>query len=206
MDRDVSQFVAGCPVCQRVKDKTSSPAGFMQPLQVPQERFQSWSMDFITSLPTSGGYNAIYTCVDWLTKLVRLTPCTMGEDSLGAKQVAHLFFDWVIRDFGVPVEIISDRDPRWTSAFWRAIMAMLRTKLAFSTAFHPQSDGQTERAHRVIEQVLRAYVLSTGACWHELLGYVEFALNSSVSATTGFSPFELVYGQPVKQVVDHLDG
>ena len=116
-------------------------------------------MDFITGLPPSGGYNAIFTCVDRLTKLVRLTPCTMGDD-LSAGETARLFFDRVIRDFGVPSSIVSDRDPRFTGAFWRALMGIMGTRLAFSTAFHPQSDGQTERAHRVIEQVLRAYVLT----------------------------------------------
>ena len=98
-------------------------------------------MDFITHLPEVRGYNCVYTCVDRLTKLVRLTPCRMGEGSLGAGEVARIFFDRVVRDFGVPRELISDRDPRWTGAFWRALMAILHTKLAFSTAFHPQSDG-----------------------------------------------------------------
>jgi hypothetical protein len=98
-------------------------------------------MDFITGLPPVRGANCIYTCVDRLTKLVRLTPCWMGDDILTAGEVARLFFDRVVRDFGVPRELISDRDPRWVSAFWRALMAIIRTRLAFSTAFHPQSDG-----------------------------------------------------------------
>lgn len=97
-------------------------------------------MDFITGLPPSGGFNAVYTCVDRFTKLVRLSPCTFG-DEFGATEVARIFFDRVIRDFGVPKTLVSDRDPRFTSAFWRALMDILGSKLCFSTAFHPQSDG-----------------------------------------------------------------
>ena len=113
-------------------------------------------MDFIFGLPESGGFTGIMTVVDRLTKLVRLTPCRAEITAEGA---AALFFDRVIRDFGVPVSVVSDRDPRFVSAFWRALMASLGTRLLYSTAFHPQTDGQTERAHRVIEQVLRAYTV-----------------------------------------------
>ena len=140
------------------------------------------------------GFDTIFTCVDRLTKLVRFTPCRMGDGQLGAMETAHLFFDRVIRDFGVPELIVSDRDPRWTGQFWRALMSIVGTFLAFSTAYHPQSDGQTERAHRVLEQVLRAYVLEAGSEWPRVLGHCEFAINSSVSVGTGVSPFEMVYG------------
>ena len=94
-------------------------------------------MDFITYLPESNGFNAIFTCVKRLTKLVRLTPCRFGDGLLDAKEVARLFFDRVVRDFGVPKVVVSDRDPRFTGAFWQALMAILGTKLAFSTAHHP---------------------------------------------------------------------
>ncbi len=94
-------------------------------------------MDFITGLPLSGGFNAIYTAVDRLTKLVRLTPCTTGDDSLAAGKVAHMFFERVVRDFGVPTSVISDRDPRFTGSFWQSLMSIMGTRLAFSTAFHP---------------------------------------------------------------------
>ena len=108
-------------------------------------------MDFITNLPESGGFNAVFTCVERHTKLVRVTPCRMGESSLDAGGVARLFFDRIVRDFGVPQTIVSDRDPRFTGAFWEALMSLIGTRLTFSTAFHTQTDGQTERAHRVIE-------------------------------------------------------
>lgn len=176
----------------------------MHPLPIPEGRFEAWSMDFIFGLPEAGGYTGVMTVVDRLTKLVRLTPCTQDITAEGA---AQLFFDRVIRDFGVPKTVVSDRDPRFVSAFWKALMSSLGTKLLYSTAFHPQTDGQTERAHRVIEQVLRSYVAAgQSGGWHSQLGQCEFALNSAVQASTGISPFEMVYGAPVREPLDHVEG
>ena len=98
-------------------------------------------MDFITNLPTCNGFNAIYTCVDRLTKFVRLTPCTLGEGELSAEQVAHLFFDSVVRMFGLPDEIVHDRDPRFTAEFWRNLWSVVGSRTVFSSAYHPQTDG-----------------------------------------------------------------
>lgn len=105
-------------------------------------------MDFVTHLPASGGYTSIVTFVDRLTKLVRFAPC---HDTTDAKGVAQLLLQNVVRNFGVPRNIVSDRDPRFMSAMWRSVMQALRTMLLFSTSFHPQTDGQTERMHRVLE-------------------------------------------------------
>lgn len=118
---------------------------------MPSAWFESWSIDFVSNLPVHKGCNAIFTCVDRLTKFTRLTPCYMGDAALTAVETAQLFFDRVVRDFGVPAVIVSDRDPRFTSAFWTALMEIVGTRLAFSTAHHPQSDGQTERQHRTLE-------------------------------------------------------
>ena len=128
-------------------------------------------MDFVTHLPDSNGYNAVLTIVDRLTKLVRLTPLDFADST--APKVAALFFGRVVRDFGVPADVVSDRDPRWVGTFWRALMSIVGTKLSFSSAHHPQSDGQTERAHRVIEQVLRSYIVGgvvDQLQWSEVLG------------------------------------
>ena len=96
-------------------------------------------MDFITDLPSSGpsSHNAVYTIVDRLTKLTRLIPVRMGESGLSGGECARYFFDHIIRHFGVPSSIVSDRDPRFTSSFWGALHAILGTKLLFSSAFHP---------------------------------------------------------------------
>ena len=108
-------------------------------------------MDFVTDLPLSAGYNAIYTCVDKLTKYVRLIPCFVGEGRLDAPAVADLFFDNVVCMFGMPAAVLHDRDPRFTSESWKTLWARFGSRVILSSAFHPQTDGQTERAHRTIE-------------------------------------------------------
>ena len=97
----------------------------------------SWSLDFVTDLPACGAYNAILTCVDRLTKYTHLIPCFMGEGELGAPEVARLFFDGVVKTFGIPSEIVSDRDPRFTSHFWGELWRLLGCRLALSSAHHP---------------------------------------------------------------------
>jgi hypothetical protein len=105
-------------------------------------------MYFISGLSLHKGCNAIFTCVDHLTKLTRLMPCFMGDNVLTAVETAQLFFNRIVWHTRT---IISDRDPRFTSSFWSALMQIIGTKLAYSSAYHPQSDGQTERQHRTIE-------------------------------------------------------
>ena len=112
-------------------------------------------MDFITDLPLSRGFNAIYTCVNKSTKTVKLQPCFVGEEQLTAKEVATLFFNGVVRTCGLPRVVLHDRDPRFTSHFWKNRWALLGVRVALSTAHHPQTDGQTERAHHTLEQTLR---------------------------------------------------
>ena len=119
-------------------------------------------MDFVIDLPLCSGFNAIYTCVDHLSKLVRVTPCYLGEGKLSARDTANLFFNIVVCHHGLPDDIVHDRDLRFTSAFWRALMARLGTKCTFSTSHYPQTDGQTERMQRTLQQVLRGMVHAEG--------------------------------------------
>ena len=110
-------------------------------------------MDFITDLPACGpqGFNGIFTVVDRLTKFVRLIPCKLGEGGLDAQHVAQLFFTYVVSLFGVPSSVLHDRDPRFTSSFWTELWKLLGTRTVFTSAYHPQTDGQTERTHRTLE-------------------------------------------------------
>ena len=112
-------------------------------------------MDFITDLPLSRGLNAIYTSVNKITKTVKLQPCFVGEGQLTAKEVATLFLNGVIRTYELPRVVLHYRDSRFTSHFWKNLWAMLVVRVALSTAHHPQTDGQTECAHRTLEQTLR---------------------------------------------------
>jgi hypothetical protein len=112
-----------------------------------------------------------------------------------APDVARIFFDVIFRLHGIPKVIVSDRDSRFTSRFWKALFNNLGTKLAMSTAFHPQTDGQTERANRTLEDMLRAYTNYRQDNWDQHLSAAEFACNAAPNASTGLSPFYLNYGQ-----------
>ena len=137
MLRDIKAFVRGCPICQHNKDSTQAPAGLLQPVKVPHARFEVWSMDFITDLPMSNGFNAVFTSVDALTKYTQLTPCFVGEGHLAAPRVARLFFDAVVRFFGCPRKVLHNRDPRFTSNFWCALWRILGVSVALSSAYYP---------------------------------------------------------------------
>ena len=156
MAADVKHFVQHCDSCQRSKAGNALPGGLLQPLQVPDQPWESVSMDFVVHLPqTVAGYTAIMVCVDRLTKMVHLAPC---RDTSSAEDVAKLFFNTVFVKHGLPLDVVTDRDSRFTSKFWRALCAAVGTKLSMSTAFHPQSDGNTERVNRVMEDMLRHVV------------------------------------------------
>ena len=129
--------------------------GLLQPLPIPLKKWQQISMDFIGPLPQSDSYNCILVIVDRLTKMAHFLPTTTD---ISAPDVAKLFLDNIYRLHGIPESIVSDRDTRFTSRFWRTLFELLGTKLTFSTAFHLQTDGQTERMNRTLEQMLRAYV------------------------------------------------
>jgi len=129
--------------------------------------------------------------VDRLSKRVHLAPV---DTSITAPQLARVFVDTVVKHHGVPEIIVSDRDPRFVSDFWGSLFRLLGTQLNISTAFHPQTDGQTERTNRQLEQVLRHYVNAQHTNWDELLAIAEFSINSHVSAATGFTPFFLDTG------------
>lgn len=191
--KDVDQYVRTCPACQRNKAKNTKPFGLMVPLQVPQRRWSSIGIDFITHLPaTTTGHTAIAVFIDRLTKRVHLEPC---HDNTSAEQFADIFIKVIFCQHGLPLDIVSDRDSRFTSAFWTEVCKLLGVRQNMSTAFHPQTDGQTERTNRTLEEVLRAYVSSDHADWDKRLPLAEFAINNAVQASTGTTPFLMDTGQ-----------
>ncbi len=151
MASDVTQYVRECEVCAKQKDSTQLPGGLLEPLEIPTSRFDTWTIDFVTDLPVSNGCNAFLTCVEKLTKYVVVAPCTLGEGTMSATATADLFFEAVVSRFGVPKSLVSDRDPRFTAQFWQQLWSRLGTRLRLASAYHPQTDGQTERAHRTLE-------------------------------------------------------
>ena len=196
---DVATYVATCEECQRNKPSNLRPAGLLQPLEVPGHRWERISMDFVTHLPkTKTGYDALLVMVDYITKMMILRPT---YSTVTAVDTARLFVDSVVRAHGLPRVIVSDRDTKFTSHFWREVHRVMGTTLAMSSGFHPQTDGQTERANRSIEEMLRAFVGKRQNDWDERLGMVEFAYNNSIHGSSGFTPFYLCYGRhPVSPV------
>ena len=193
MSRDVEEFVQSCPRCQRSKPRTHRTPGLHQPLSVPVESWRSVSMDFMTDLPrTPRGRDALMVVVDRFTKMVHLTAMRKAD---GAEEIARLFVRDIFRLHGLPSDIVSDRDSRFTSKFWGSLWAQLGTTLSLSTASHPQSDGQTERANRTINEMIRTIIEREGPDWESLLPQIEFAYNNGQQASTHMSPFFAVYGQ-----------
>jgi hypothetical protein len=193
MPKDVAHYVATCDSCQRVKPRNSNESGLLQPLPVPHDTWRSVSLDFVTSLPPSTeGYTAVCVFVDRLSKMVRLAPC---HDTITAEQCADLFISHVFRSHGVPRELVSDRDTRFGSEFWAALTTQLGVTRAMSSAFHPQTDGQTERVNRAMEDVLRHFIDPSQATWARLLPIVEFAINDSWQESVQAIPFVLNYGR-----------
>lgn len=190
---DVKEYVSSCLACQSNKARNEPLAGLAQSIPHPARRWDQVSMDLITQLPrTREGNDAIVVVVDKYSKMLHCIPTTT---TVTAPQLAKLFFNEVVRHHGLPSSIISDRDPRFTSSFWQQLWKQLGTRLAMSTAYHPQTDGQTERANRTIEEMLRAYVSAKQNDWDQHLTAVEIAYNNSKQISTGFSPFYLNYGQ-----------
>ncbi|KAL0537392.1 hypothetical protein IC582_026370 [Cucumis melo] len=193
MKREVAEFVSRCLVCQQVKAPRQKPAGLLQPLSIPEWKWENVSMDFITGLPrTLRGFTVIWVVVDRLTKSAHFVP---GKSTYTASKWAQLYMSEIVRLHGVPVSIVSDRDARFTSKFWKGLQTAMGTRLDFSTAFHPQTDGQTERLNQVLEDMLRACALEFPGSWDSHLHLMEFAYNNSYQATIGMAPFEALYGR-----------
>nr|CAD1827328.1 unnamed protein product [Ananas comosus var. bracteatus] len=199
MKKDIGRFVAQCLVCQQVKAEHRLPAGTLQSLPIPVWKWEDVTMDLVVGLPRSqGGHDAIWVVVDRLTKSAHFMPI---HTTWSGDKLAQVYLDEVVRLHGVPVSIVSDRDPRFTSQFWKNLQSALGTRLEFSTAFHPQSDGQSERTIQILEDMLRACVLDFKGGWHSYLPMVEFAYNNSYQASIGMALFEALYGRKCRSPI-----
>jgi hypothetical protein len=148
-------------------------------------------MDFIVGLPESNGKDSVLVVVDRLSKMAHFIPCRSDVDSAGT---AALFRDWVFKYHGLPTSLISDRGTTFKSMFSRSLCEMVGISQKLSTAFHPQTDGQTERINAILEQYLRGYCNYQQDNWSDLLTMAEFAYNNTISSTTGLTPFFANYG------------
>jgi hypothetical protein len=189
---EVKKYVLSCLQCQMNKARNSSKLGLLQPLPIPNNKWEQVSMDFIMPLPkTNKGHDAILVIVDKLTKMSRFIPTFT---TVTATDVAKIFMNEIVRYHGLPMSIISDRDARFTSLFWKSVWKLLGTSLNMSTAFHPETDGQSERMNRTLEQMLRSYVNYKVNDWDEYLVSCEIAYNNSIQSSSGYSPFYLNCG------------
>ncbi|GJP45038.1 hypothetical protein CLOM_g4438 [Closterium sp. NIES-68] len=180
-----------CPICQRMKSSHQRPTGLLQPLEPPQRPWQHVTMDFVTGLPAGpSGNDAVLVVVDRLTKMAHFAPC---RTTITAEETARLFISTVVRLHGIPAAIISDQDPKFTSKFWQDTWARYGTRLQFSSAYHPQTDGQTERTNQTMEQLIRTNCPDRKK-WEDVLPMLEFSYNNAPSSTTNHSPFYLNYG------------
>ena len=157
MKKDIAEFVSQCLVCQQVKAEHQSPAGRMQSLFIPEWKWDHITMDFVVGLPrTRSGRDAVWVIVDRLTKSAHFLAINV---SFSLDQLARMYVNEVVSRHGIPMSIVSDRDPRFTSRFWKQLQRALGTKLSFSTAFHPQTNGKSERTIQTLEDMLRACVI-----------------------------------------------
>jgi hypothetical protein len=191
VSQDVEQYCTTCPVCQVTKSSTQRVAGLLHSLPIPTRPWNSIAMDFVGPFPESGGYDYLWVIICRLTSMVHLVPI---RTTTTASELAWLYVREVVRLHGLAESIVSDRDSKFTSRFWRDTHRLLGTKLLMSTSFHPQTDGASERAIRSVSQILRATVQPDQRDWSEKIPMVEFALNSAISSSSGFAPFELNYG------------
>ncbi|MCO5569163.1 hypothetical protein L7F22_022883 [Adiantum nelumboides] len=173
MKKDTLDYVRRCLICQKTKAEQVKIRGKLQPLDIPQMKWECISMDFVTGLPkTIGNYDSIFVIVDKLTKVAHLIPV---KQTAIVADIAQVFVKEIVKLHGIPAKIISDRDAKFTSKFWQAMFQSLGTQLNLSTAYHPETDGHTERVNQVIEDMLRAYCNQQPQKWIKFLHLVEDA-------------------------------
>ena len=185
-------YVPGCDACQRNKGSTTRPVGPLHPLPVPDGRGDSVAIDFIGPLPEDDGFDCIITMTDRAGSDVRVIPT---QTDISAEDFAQLFFDHWYCENGLPLEIISDRDKLFVSRFWKRLTRIAGVKLGMSTAFHPETDGASERTNKTVNQCLRYHVTRNQKGWVRALLRVRFAIMNTVNKSTGFSPFQLHIGR-----------
>ena len=191
MKVDIMRYCSSCDICQKTKSSNFNKFGLLIPNPIPSRPYQSISMDFIVNLPWSEGFNAIFVVVDRLTKHASFVPVTTGLDTEG---FALLFVKHIACKFGLPESIITDRDPRWTTDFWRGIAKALQTRMSLSSSHHPQHDGQTEVVNKLLTTMIRAFIAGQKDQWAAWIHLLEFAYNSTVHSSIGTAPFHLLLG------------
>ncbi|KAK8510296.1 hypothetical protein V6N12_073367 [Hibiscus sabdariffa] len=193
LKKDVAEFVSKCMVCQRVKAEHQFPSRLLQPLKIPEWKWERITMDFVTGLPlTPSKKNSVWVIVDRFTKCAHFLPVHTTDT---ADKLAELYIREIVRLHGVPKSIVSDRDSKFTARFWDCLHTALGSQLNFSTSYHPQTDGQSERVIQVLEDMLRCCIIDFQGSWEKQLPLVEFAYNNSYQVSIQMAPYEALYGR-----------
>ena len=187
----VNEYVRTCDTCARNKTPRHRRHGQLHPLPIMNGPWKSVSMDFIVQLPPSQGYDTLYMCVDRITKMAHFIAT---NSNITAEETADLYLKHIFKSHGLPADIVSDQGSQFVSTFTRRLLDLVEVKGNRSTAYHPQSDGQTERTNQSMEQYLRVYCDYHQDDWSQLLPLAEFVYNNAKSASTGMSPFYANYG------------
>nr|GEU40316.1 putative reverse transcriptase domain-containing protein [Tanacetum cinerariifolium] len=199
MKAGIATYVSKCLTCAKVKAEHQRPSGLLKQPKIPEWKWDNITMDFVTKLhKSSQGNDTIWVIVDRLTKSAIFTPMRETDPM---DKLARMYLKEVVMRHGIPVSIICDRDPRFASNFWRSLQNALGTNLDMSTAYHPQTDGQSERTIQTLEYMLRACAINFGKDWVNHLPLAEFSYNNSYHTSIKAAPFEALYGQKCRSHV-----
>ncbi|GJR35980.1 putative reverse transcriptase domain-containing protein [Tanacetum coccineum] len=196
---DIATYVSKCSTCAKVKAKHERPSGLLVQPEIPEWKWDNIMMDFVTKLPKSSqGLDTIWVIVDRLTKSAHFLPIREIDP---LDKLTKLYFDRIVTRHGTLVLIIYDSDGKFTSNFWRTFQKALGTSLDMSTAYHSQTDGQSERTIQTLEDMLRACVIDFGNGWVKHLPLVEFSYNNSYHASIKVAPYEALHGRKCRSPV-----
>ncbi|KAD4889014.1 hypothetical protein E3N88_21087 [Mikania micrantha] len=199
MKKDIALFVAKCLTCSKVKAEHQRPSGLLEQPEIPVWKWENIAMDFITKLPrTSSGHDSIWVIIDRLTKSAHFIPI---REDYRVEKLARIYINEIVSRHGVPLSIISDRDGRFISHFWKSLQSIFGTQLDLSTAYHPQTDGQSERTIQTLEDMLRSCVIDFGGNWDTHLPLTEFSYNNSYHTSIDMAPFEALYGRKCRSPI-----
>ena len=193
MKRDVIEYVPKCLTCQQVKAEHQVPSGLLNPIPVPQWKWDNIAMDFVFGLPlTQRKHDSIWVIVDRLIKSAHFIPARIDYS---LDRLVELYVDEIVRLHGVPLSIVSDRDPRFTSRFWKELQLALGTRLNFNTTFHLQTNEQSERLIQVLKDMLQGCVMEFTRSWDRYILLMEFVYNNSYQSSIDMSPYETLHGR-----------
>ncbi|GKA36214.1 retrovirus-related pol polyprotein from transposon 17.6 [Tanacetum coccineum] len=203
MCKSVEDYIKNCLVCQQTKYSTQASGGYLQPLPMPTAMWEDVSMDFITGMPLSKGFSVLIVVVDRFSKYAHFAAL---PTNFNAHKVAEVFVEAVVKHHGIPKTIVSDRDPIFVSKFWTQLFKLSGTQLNHSTAYHPQTDGQTEVVNRGLEHYLRAMVTNQPDHWVRFLSWAKYCYNTNYHNNIKMTPYQELYGKVLLTIILYPPG